>query len=58
MKKVRKAVGAIVSSIITLLIAYNLIPEQYATAEVVSGLTGAVTGFVVWALPNAKQEEK
>jgi len=58
MKKVRKAVGAIVSSAITLLLAYNLIPEAYATAEVVSGLTAAVTGFVVWLLPNANQEDK
>jgi len=58
MKKVRKAVGAIVSSAITLLLAYNLIPEAYATAEVVSGLTAAVTGFVVWLLPNTNQKEE
>ena len=52
--KYNKAIAAVIAPVISLLVLAGLIPEAWATAEVVTGVTSALTAVAVWAIPNAE----
>lgn len=52
MGKVRKAIAGIVSSALTLLVAYNVLPDGLANGETLAAVTSAVTGVIVYFIPN------
>lgn len=53
-----KAIAALVTPILSILILSGVLPEDLATEEIIAGITGAVTGIVAWLIPNKEKEVK
>ena len=47
-----KAIAGLISSVLSLLVLFKVLPVDLATPEIVSAVSAAITGIVVWAVPN------
>ena len=52
LSRYRKAIAGLVTPVVTALVALNVLPEVWATPEVITGITAIVTGIAVERVPN------
>jgi hypothetical protein len=47
-----KAIAAIVTPLLSILVLAGFLPEDLATDGFIAGMTSALTGLVTWLVPN------